>query len=213
MLLQLTKLTDSSVESLRESFSGLPETEHLDGKYRLRRYSVVQCTDKDCDELEIRTFNQSDEYNKFQGNMTRRFDPVEESVVHSSGMLEMCSMFKSVCGFPDDQKIDVHQMRVITLNEETPVSPEGIHQDGYDYICIVGIDRSQVEGGHLLVYSDKESDPFLSLPLSDGVAVMLNDRLLWHNASKITATTDTDGYVDAFILTAKEDMDRTVFPK
>lgn len=205
MLLQLTNLSDMCVESLKESFGSLPETDHLDGKYRLRRYSVVRCTDKDCDELEVRTFNQSDQYNKFQGNMTRKFDPVEESVVHSSGMLEMCSMFKSVCGFPDDQKIDVHQMRVITLNEETSVSPEGIHQDGYDYICIVGIDRSNVDGGNLLVYSDKQSEPFLSLPLSDGVAVILNDRLLWHNASKITATTNSNGYIDAFILTAKEE--------
>ena len=79
----------------------------------------------------------SEDYNSFQGGMTRKFEPIESSVIHSKGMLEIYNRFKSVVGFSDGQKVDVHQMRVITLEEETQVSPEGIHQDGYDYICIV----------------------------------------------------------------------------
>ena len=204
MLLQLNKISDNSVNELKDSFDNLPETDHLDGKYRHRRYAVVQCTDEDCEKLAIETFTQSEQYNKFQGDMTRKFDPIEPEIIHSSGMLEICSLFKEVCSLPADQKIDIHQMRVITLHEATPVSPEGVHQDGYDYICIVGIDRSHVDGGNLLVYSDKEAKPFLSIPLTGGAAVMLNDRLLWHNAGKITATTESQGYIDAFILTAKK---------
>ena len=37
MLLQLGTISRSAVEDLSQSFNNLPETDHLDGKYRLRR--------------------------------------------------------------------------------------------------------------------------------------------------------------------------------
>ena len=41
-LLQLNLINDELVETLADSFNNLPETNHKDGKYRLRRYSVVE---------------------------------------------------------------------------------------------------------------------------------------------------------------------------
>lgn len=204
MLLQLDNISDEAVESVSYSFNALPQTEHRDGKYRLRRYSVIQCNGN-CVGLGENTFIQSDEYNKFQGNMTRSFEPIEPKTVDSIGMLEMSCMFKAACCLPDDQKIEVHQMRIITLDEETPVSPEGVHQDGFDYICIVGITRYNVTGGHLLVYSDKDDEHFMSLALKPGEIAMIDDKALWHNASNIEPVIGKDGYMDAFILTAKVD--------
>ena len=204
MLLQLDNISDESVESLTSSFNNLPQTEHLDGKYRLRRYSVIQCNGS-CVELGENTFIQSDEYNKFQGNVARSFEPIEPKVIESVGMLEMSCMFKSTCGLPDDQKIEVHQMRIITLDEETPVSPEGVHQDGFDYICIVGIARYNVRGGHLLAYTNQGNEPFMSLALKPGEIAVINDKNLWHNASSIEPIIGKDGYMDAFVLTARVD--------
>jgi hypothetical protein len=204
MLLKLDNISDEAVESVSYSFNGLPQTEHLDGKYRLRRYSVIQCNGS-CVGLGENTFIQSDEYNKFQGNMTRSFEPIEPKVIESIGMLEMSCMFKDACCLPDDQKIEVHQMRIITLDEETPVSPEGVHQDGFDYICIVGITRYNVTGGHLLIYKDQGDEHFMSLALKPGEVAVINDRNLWHNASSIEPVIGKDGYMDAFILTAKVD--------
>ena len=40
-LLQLDQLTDFAVESVSPFFENLPETDHKDGKYRLRKYSLV----------------------------------------------------------------------------------------------------------------------------------------------------------------------------
>ena len=201
MLLQLDQISDKTVVELAQSFGNLPETSHLDGKYRLRRYSTVQCNGN-CIEIGDNTFTQSDEYNKFQGNVTRNFEAIEESVIKSVGMVEMCRMFKNICGFPENQEINIHQMRIITLDEETPVSPEGIHQDGYDYICIVGISRYNVDGGNLLLYKQQNSDPFFSVPLHPGLAAIINDRVLWHNASKIKPVIGVSGFIDSFILTA-----------
>ena len=37
-LLRVDKLSDATVASVAPSFDRLPETDHKDGKYRLRRY-------------------------------------------------------------------------------------------------------------------------------------------------------------------------------
>ena len=203
MLMRLDTIGAAAIESLAPSFNNLPETDHLDGKYRLRRYSAVSCNGN-CVEVGDNTFQQSSEYNKFQGDMSRKFEPIEKEVIESVAMLEICSIFTHFCGFPDNHKVDVHQMRVITLDEETPVSPEGVHQDGYDYIAVVGISRYNIEGGNFLSYMKKDDEePIMSLPLNPGLMIIVDDRVLWHNASKIKPVIGSEGYLDSFILTAK----------
>ena len=208
MLLHLSTISRSAAEDLSQSFGNLPETEHLDGKYRLRRYSVISCDEESCDKLKDQTFFQSEDLNKFQGGMVRKFEPIEDSVINSNGLLEIYNRFREIAGFPLGQKVDVHQMRVITQEEETQVSPEGVHQDGYDYICIVGINRHNITGGHFLGYGNKDEEPFLSLPLEAGTMVVVNDRQLWHNASTIKSRYPIGheaGFLDSFILTMRFD--------
>ena len=208
MLLHLSTISRSAAEDLSQSFGNLPETEHLDGKYRLRRYSVISCNEESCDKLKHQTYFQSEELNKFQGGMVRKFEPIEDSVINSNGLLEIYNRFREIAGFPLGQKVDVHQMRVITQEEETQVSPEGVHQDAYDYICIVGINRHNITGGHFLGYGNKDEEPFLSLPLEAGTMVVVNDRQLWHNASTIKSRYPIGheaGFLDSFILTMRFD--------
>ena len=202
MLLQLNKISQKSLNELSPSFNNLPETDHLDGTYRLRRYSVVQCNGN-CVEIGDNTFLQTDEYNKFQGNVARKFEPIESDVISSVGMLEMCSQFGWICGLSDDQKIDVHQMRVVAQGEKAKVSPEGVHQDGYDYICIVSINRHNILGGRLLLHTEQKRDPFFSMELEEGVSAMIDDRVFWHNATDISPIGASLGYMDAFVLTAR----------
>ena len=71
-LLELTKIKSDSVEELRGSFDNLPETDHKDGKFRLRRYSVIELRTTFWNALEeveitplpVTDFTQSDKYNK-----------------------------------------------------------------------------------------------------------------------------------------------------
>jgi len=72
-LLQMNDLPDFAVKSVAPSFDHLPKTNHKDGKYRLRRYSVVELmTEPKFFKLtDVNTFTQSDKYNNYQGNVTR----------------------------------------------------------------------------------------------------------------------------------------------
>lgn len=207
-LLQLCRLS-SDIEQVVASFDELPETDHADGKYRLRAYSQLRASGQGhITRLPARSFTQSSRYNKLQGDITRRFKDIHHSVIDSDFMREMCHLFLSCGDLTGDTKIEIHQIRVITLFDSTEVSPEGVHQDGYDCIAMVGANRHNVTGGELLVYDDKTKSPFLTRTLESGDMIMLDDKRLWHNANPIESLMSTkQGHMDLFVLTAKNNTE------
>nr|MBC8410515.1 2OG-Fe dioxygenase family protein [Paracoccaceae bacterium] len=183
-LMQLNQLDKEAIKTVRASFDNLPETDHKDGKYRLRRYSRVELRttfwnageDVEIVDLKVGGFNQSSDYNLHQGNKLRLFENLEEETINSRGFKEICLEFKKANDLEDGVEVDVHQLRVVTLDEfdnTAPVAPEGIHQDGYDYIAMVGIQRNNIKGGELQAYPDKKSLPFLNHILKDGQMLFL----------------------------------------
>ena len=90
-------------------------------------------------------FTQSEDYNKHQGGMKRTFENIEEEVLQSDGFKEICLIFKNANNMIDGQEIDVHQMRCVTLNGESELAPEGVHQDGFDRIGMISIDRDNIK--------------------------------------------------------------------
>ncbi|MEH6530132.1 MAG: 2OG-Fe dioxygenase family protein [Photobacterium frigidiphilum] len=203
--LQLTQLSGQAVKDLSPSFDQLPKTDHADGEYRLRRYSIVRVSNGKVQAMPTRRFMQSDEVNPFQGNVCRSFEPLDENMLSSAGMYEMCEVFKNANLLSDDQEIEIHQIRIAAIHGETQVAPEGVHQDGFNHIAVIGIERHNIEGGEFMVYRDKTDIPFLSMALQQGEVAILADNQLWHNARPIKAVKqDEQGYLDLFVLTAKE---------
>jgi len=202
---QLTQLSGQAINELSPSFNHLPKTGHADGEYRLRRYSIVKATADGVQHMPVRAFVQSDDINHFQGNVSRTFEPLEDKILFSAGMREMCEVFKRANALSDDQEIEIHQIRIATLEGETQVAPEGVHQDGFNHIAVIGIGRENIEGGEFLVYKNKNELPFLSMALEQGEVAILADDQLWHNARPIKAVKkDKKGYMDLFVLTARE---------
>jgi len=209
--MRLENISFHAVDSVKDSFNRLPHTSHLDGSYRLRRYSRIRMgeqaeIDETCDYIKLsqKPFNQSEDYNKHQGGMSRLFEDIEDDVIVSLGMREMCDKFLLASGFEYDHVIEVHQMRIITTGEKTPVSPEGVHQDGYDFIAIIGIERYNISGGQAFVHRTYGGKAIFESSLKSGEMLMINDKKLWHNADGIFRMhPDMQGYMDAFILTAR----------
>lgn len=159
--LQLTQLSHAAVHQLAPSFTGLPKTTHADGNFRLRRYSVIEVINDEVVETNKHNFVQSEDINHFQGDIVREFEGIETHILHSEGMAEMCQVFMDLNHLPNGQEIEIHQMRISAIYAETQIAPEGVHQDGFDHIALIGIDRSNIEGGELLVYKDSNEAPFL----------------------------------------------------
>ena len=114
-LLQLNTLTKEFVNDLKSSFDDLPETSHKDGKYRLRRYSVVELrttfwsavTQIEITHLPTRSFKQSKKLNDHQGGMSRLFDEIDEDTLQSKGMKEACHAFMPHCPPPPPMCISI----------------------------------------------------------------------------------------------------------
>jgi hypothetical protein len=208
-ILQIIKVDSELMDEIKTSFGELPETDHADGKYRLRKYSKVSASQPLCgvwriEQLDIDTFTQSEKYNKHQGGMSRKFDPIDKDVIESDAMREMVTAFYNACSLPDDHEIDIHQMRVICRGGATQLSPEGWHQDGYDCIAIIGIDRCNIIGGEVLLSTSKTEKPFLTAVIDSGTMVIVDDSHLWHNGRSIQPINDNElAYMDAMVFTAK----------
>ncbi len=203
--LQLTKLSDNAIAQLAPSFTKLPNTEHADGQYRLRRYSVVEFRDGKVIDLDKNEFMQTDEINRFQGNVVRQFEPVEQTTLTSEGMREICEVFVQANGLANGQEIEIHQIRISAVYDETQVAPEGVHQDGFDHIALIGMGRHNIEGGDIMLYNSFNEAPFFRKTLQSGEVAMLADNKLWHNATPIRSVIEGEaGHMDVFVLTAKE---------
>ena len=79
-LLRLDLLSNEAIQNLSPSFDLLTPTDHKDGQYRLRRYSMVELLTEPqmFKTLPTTTFMQTSEYNDFQGNIERKFELVDE---------------------------------------------------------------------------------------------------------------------------------------
>lgn len=203
--LQLTQLSEEAIQQLAPSFSHLPHTEHADGQYRLRRYSVVAFRDGQVIDLDKHEFMQTNDINRFQGDVVRQFEPIEASTLQSDGMREICEVFVESNGLANGQEIEIHQIRISAVYDETQVAPEGVHQDGFDHIAMVGMGRHNIEGGDIMLYNSFNEAPFFRKTLQSGEVAMLADNKLWHNATPIrTVIEGEEGHMDVFVLTAKD---------
>ena len=203
--LHLTQISTEAIKQLSPSFSKLPNTEYADGQYRLRRYSVIQFCDGKVVEEDKHDFMQTEHFNHFQGDVIRHFEPIQPATLRSEGMRELVALFMMSNQLPNGQEIEIHQMRISAVYKETQVAPEGVHQDGFDHIAIVGIERKNIVGGEVMLYNDNHEAPFFRKVLEDGEVAILDDHRLWHNAQPIRCVdSETEGHMDVFVLTAKD---------
>lgn len=95
--------------------------------------------------------------------------------------------------------ITVHHVLVET-SFETPTSnsPEGIHQDGYDYIVsALVVERNNVSGGVSEIFESDKTTKILSTVLQPGQGILQPDKntCLWHHVTKLLVTSrENSGY-------------------
>ena len=94
-------------------------------------------------------------------------------------------------------------MRVLAT-DQGQLSPEGIHQDGFDRILMLGVRRSNITGGNMLLYKSREGEALVNMPLEDGEFAILNDKNMWHNGSKpVKINPDEEGFMDFMVFLVK----------
>jgi hypothetical protein len=195
---------DVNPVALQPFFENLPIDPHVKTSSRFRRLSKFQFTSDDgFVTVPHGSFVQSSDYNPLVGDVERQFDDLNEDLIHCHTFQSLLRSFRDMCTLRPGSHIGVHQIRTTCSPDSVgEVVPEGIHQDGADFVCIYVVDRDNIEGAETFVYNDKQGDSTVfHKVLNPGEMVLLNDRKFYHYTSSIRPARAGTGRRDVFVLT------------
>lgn len=199
----LDSLPAGSVAPLLGFFDRLPVDPYIQGRFRERRYGRVEKEGSRFYPLDNGVFFQAAAINKFLGDVPRTYAELDPAFVAHPTFQLMLARFARHTQLADGQAIGIHQMRiVIGEGESVPPAPEGVHQDGFDFIGVFFCGSDGVSGGALQLYHGLKEQPFFQQQLNAGEYLILDDRRFYHNAAPILPQGSHRGHWDVVVLTA-----------
>ena len=186
------------------------------GTYRKRRYACLKST---ADGLWLKppqSHYQSLANNPLNGGVERVFAPVDEHIaLHPANRaaVETCrQIFEEA--HPTTVKtrswhIEMHQFRIEARPDVTgQPTPEGLHRDGVDWVLVLLIRRTNVEGGVTTV-ADAARRPLAEVTLSEPFDTSLvEDRHVLHGVSSVTPLDPScPAWRDVLVLTFRAEPD------
>ena len=136
----------------------------------------------------------------------RKYKNISNDVINNNLFKEAVNIFNSTV--IEEYKeinnyIQVHQIRVNCKDDYINLVPEGIHQDGFNMIALLCINRYNIEGGISNIFtSNNEIDKIYSKKLMKGEMIIINDNKLYHDVTNIKIINNDDiGYRDIFVFT------------
>lgn len=103
-------------------------------------------------------------------------------------------------GLENEFLVNCHLIRTHAKGEIAGVPvPEGIHQDGVNFLVMGSVSRHNIEGGVSYVYEAADEQPIFETILNPGEAIIIDDVQLFHMASSIMAT-KSEGHRDMILM-------------
>ncbi|MBW4674836.1 MAG: 2OG-Fe dioxygenase family protein [Desmonostoc geniculatum HA4340-LM1] len=202
-LFTLRKVNSINVEGFKPFFRNMPIDPYIKGNYRSRRLSRFIVAEDQLIKLPHGYLFQSKEYNPLLGDIKREFAELEDALIELDIFRHLVLAFYDSCKLHPEAEIGVHQIRTICSpdNLGNP-APEGIHQDGTDFIGIFSVDRDNIQGGETHLYAAKKEKPVFSKILNSGELLLVNDHDFFHFTTPIKPEIAAQGSRDVFVLTS-----------
>ena len=190
------------------------EDRHVRGRYRRRRFAAFQVTNDAITRKPHQPHYQSRDYNILNGGIQRRFEPIPNEVANHDLMIEFMGNCGSLFGIISpcsnlsaSWHTEVHQFRIEAGEKEFGLpTPEGMHRDGVDWVCVVLINRKNVSSGVTRIFDNQRgalSEFTLTNPLD---TVFLDDSRVEHGVTPISRLDpDQEGFRDILVLTFRHD--------
>ncbi|MBE9206260.1 2OG-Fe dioxygenase family protein [Nostoc sp. LEGE 06077] len=202
-LFTLRKVNSINPEGFEPFFHNLPVDPYIKGNYRLRRLSRFTVSGNELIKLPHGYLLQSKTYNPLVGDIKREFSELEDGIIELDIFKKMVLAFSDSCKLHPEAEIGVHQIRTICSAENMGnPAPEGIHQDGTDFIGIFSVARENIQGGETHLYTAKKEKPVFSKVLNSGELLLVNDHEFFHFTTPIKPQTNGLGIRDVFVLTS-----------
>ena len=186
-------------ETVKDSFNYL----HVDSYYENKRYRAFSLINvEDFSIIGESYFLQSKLYNSFLGDELRIYNNISEELLNDESFRAIISKFINTISNAKQYKyLYVHQIRIECDYLDTNPVPEGIHQDGYEYICITCVNKENIFGPHSEIY-DKEHNLIHKTIMEPGENIILNDNKYFHNVTPLKRIEQNKmGYRDIFVFT------------
>lgn len=200
------KLPPVDMTGLQASYAHLPADTFAEAGLRSRRYSRFWLgADNSVKKLTQQDFMQTKEYNSYVGDVHRKFEPIEDALIHDPAFKEMLIQFRLHTGLSAESVIEAHQIRWHCDRHVKIPAPEGIHRDGFDFVGMFQVNVHNVGGGDIMVYETPESAPMYKKQMQPGEYIMVNDKKIYHFAAPLVPMPNNDnGYWDLMVLTANK---------
>lgn len=202
---QLSSDMQAAWEGLRKTYDDLEFDKYYggnEGSFRQRCYTdfTLDPVSGKVDLLESKPYFQSERQNSYVGGIERRFGAVSPEAYENPFFQELVRFSFRQFPIPEEYTSQVwtcqiHQIRItVGPGEETVITPEGIHTDGYPFASVHLVDRVGVDGADSSVYEWDETQLASLTFLTPLDSLYLEDRSMKHYVTPMKATGEVPGY-------------------
>ncbi len=126
------------------------------GRYRKRRHAAFRAGPDGIGRKPHQPHYQSRDYNALNGGIARWFEPVAESTAETASfraILDVCNHLFSALTPAPSWHVEAHQFRIEARpGEAGRPTPEGMHQDGVDWVLVLMVSRQNVAEGETSIH-------------------------------------------------------------
>jgi len=205
-LIEAFQAPSSCAQNLGNFFNDLGADPYLESNCRFRAFSQYQKTETQFEKLGSSTFMQSSDVNRLIGNVQRKFEDISPTLDQHPDFQNLLNTFLERTNVDTTkQPIGVHQIRVVCSKDQSgSPAPEGIHQDGFDFVGIFCVKRDNIAGAFTQIFSSPvDQHPHMSTTLEENQFIIFNDRRYYHYVTEtLPALQDETGLRDVFVFTA-----------
>lgn len=183
------------------------------GRYRKRRHGVFAADATGIRRKPAQPHYQSRDFNALNGGVARWFDPMLDAVADGPAfpaILRCChKLFDGLTPAGDTHvwHIEAHQFRIEARpGQAGKPTPEGMHQDGVDWVLVLMVARSNIQSGTTTVHSlDKQllGSFTLAAPMD---AALVDDHRVFHGVTPVEPLDPAQpAHRDVLVVTFRRD--------
>lgn len=188
-------------QEILDSYDDCPMDEFMGNGTRFKRFSQYKLSWQESDGwifelLPHRDYTAFKKFNPVGGGIRRTYQPVK--VDFTPIIRAAADEFR--LDRSDEWQINVHQNRTRAVSGKPgPLTPEGVHQDGHEYVMIAILRRNNVVGAQTRLWRPDAPAPFWAGTLDAGQAVLLDDRAIAHDVTDLVSADGEPGHRDIVI--------------
>lgn len=184
------------------------------GRYRKRRFSAFAVSAGTIRRKPPQPHYQSRDFNPLNGGVSRWFEPVTDTIAaHPAtiAIMRICDrLFTELTPAdrrPKDWHVEMHQFRVEARpDEEGKPTPEGMHQDGVDWVLVMLVRRENIASG-VTTIAGPDRQGIGTFTLSEPMdSSLVDDNRVYHGVTPIRPLDPSrPAYRDVLVVTFRRE--------